>query len=695
MVKNVNNILLTEKIRFGRYTNETQPNNSIVINASDKELPEHKNSGFYLSPIRYSPGSNIISYNSTTGEIVDSGPIGIETITQFGSVSNVHTKFKSLEVENLDVVNFTKVNIKELDNPILEFGNKENQRDVGILFHKNNQTSSIYYDENISINSNLILLNGDVKISKDLFVSGKVHTKNIELEHLKANYIKGDGSEISNLSYKQIGNTFEEFIHFNKGFETPWLSGDGSKITNLSLNQIDLHTSNTLTVGDLKTTKSIIVDGGLKVYKNAKFYETLVVDKTIKASMYYGDGTKLEGIAHSSDMEECKDKISKNDIKIEKNENDILQIKNKITTISDEAEKIQNIESLTIDVIEKINDLQSLKTLTPVLSELKLNYKIHEDSLKKLSIECKKNENIAPKIKPLQDDIKNLTKRVDIINTNTENCPSKFIQIDRELFSLNNKKTNNVDFEKVKEKNEKNSEDIKILYIKTENQGTYIKNIEKELPRITQLENEIPRFLPLETALPQISQSKKDIDVIQNELPKMGHRIHVLENKPLKGDGVLISNITLQHVVNYGNKIDGDITVGTLSFQNTPKLTSRTGEIKCIKINDIAEISGFTKANNNTTAGTPGGIVLKTKRPQGKIENSVLIDGNGKVAIGSEKVYPSAILSLDSKTCGFLPPRMTWIEMKNIKDPEPGLIVYELESDTVFVYKRSGWTAMC
>ena len=185
MVKNVNTLYFTEKIRFGRYTSETQPVNSIVINASKQELPDIKNSGFYASPIRYSTNeSNVVGYNSTSGEILDMGPLNLETITRFGSISNVHTKFKSLEVENLDVVNFNKININEINDPILELGKSdlENPRDVRILMTKGKESANIDYDGDLSLNSNVILLNGQVKLSNDLFVPGKIYVDSFECE---------------------------------------------------------------------------------------------------------------------------------------------------------------------------------------------------------------------------------------------------------------------------------------------------------------------------------------------------------------------------------------------------------------------------------------------------------------------------------------------------------------------------------
>jgi len=60
--------------------------------------------------------------------------------------------------------------------------------------------------------------------------------------------------------------------------------------------------------------------------------------------------------------------------------------------------------------------------------------------------------------------------------------------------------------------------------------------------------------------------------------------------------------------------------------------------------------------------------------------------------LGTHKSHPSAILTLESKTSGFLLPRMTLSDIENIPNPEPGLMVYETENDALYIYKRVGWT---
>jgi hypothetical protein len=144
----------------------------------------------------------------------------------------------------------------------------------------------------------------------------------------------------------------------------------------------------------------------------------------------------------------------------------------------------------------------------------------------------------------------------------------------------------------------------------------------------------------------------------------------------------------------------GNIGVGTntpssrISIYSEPNITSELGEVNAIKINELAQINAYTKANAGLSSGRPGGIVFKTKRPNGSLGDSMTIDGNGSVTIGSSTAYKCASLSINSTAGGLLVPRLTSEQIENIKKPEPGLIVYDTEKDTFVGYKKSGWTEL-
>lgn len=55
----------------------------------------------------------------------------------------------------------------------------------------------------------------------------------------------------------------------------------------------------------------------------------------------------------------------------------------------------------------------------------------------------------------------------------------------------------------------------------------------------------------------------------------------------------------------------------------------------------------------------------------------------------------SAVLELESTTKGFLLPRMTTDQMKNIASPAEGLLIFNTEQSCVFVYRSSSWLSTC
>lgn len=720
MVKNVNNLSFTEKIRFGRYTNDAQPNNSIVLNASKTEIPQMKESGFFVSPIRRAEAANVLAYDSASKEIVDLGELSLQKITELGSDTNVHTKFKSIEVENLDVVHYTKVSYNEIENPIFELGknNTENPRDVFLTMQKGETRALFKYDGDLSIygDGNMTLkIDPNTSIRGALTVDGKIETPNVVSNIMKSNVIEvsekliADGSLLTNITHEQLGNTFENFIHFKKGFETPWLAGDGSRITNISLDQLSLSTAKPVHIGSLTVDAATTILGKMKIYNSLKVTESLTVNNDVKACAYYGDGSNLSGVARENVVNEHAEKINNIASSVKEHEEKIhtldagaRETMDKLTNLEhtsfEYAKNVAEIDervakqspmltAINADVIEHTKKINILETDVPRIHRVENDVTVIKDEIKKI-----------PDISPLIEE--NLRQSAQINNiiqevSRVKNIPDKVHTLETDVNVLKNSSI------KIFE-NEKEIKNNKTIVNNIFSEIEKINIIqEKNTPKILQLETDIKRIDILETYVPKIKDTYSNVHAVQLALPSIVDRIQNLENTPLKGDGSLISNISLEHVMTCGNtstKIihaDGGIKTSVLYFETKPNLTSRIGQLKCININNIAEINGFVKANNGTSAGNPGGLVFKTKRPSGDLDVSMILDGNGKVSIGSHKTHPCAVLSLESKTSGFLLPRMTWLEMMNIPNPEPGLVIYDIESDTAFLYKQSGWTPMC
>ena len=76
MVKNIPTIERSTKIRFGKHATDDQAENTIVFNASNVAIDASTTGGVYVTPMRTvdptSPDITVLSYNTTTKEIVNS-----------------------------------------------------------------------------------------------------------------------------------------------------------------------------------------------------------------------------------------------------------------------------------------------------------------------------------------------------------------------------------------------------------------------------------------------------------------------------------------------------------------------------------------------------------------------------------------------------------------------------------------------
>ena len=155
MVKNLNTIERSERIRIGKHTPDEQAVNSIIINASP-ELLEADTDGFYVSPIRTQPSvlANTLVYNTVTKEIVDSGDNinkSLEDVTLVGNTTSQTIEFQNTSIGFVTTANVGIANT----NPV-------HTLDVG---------SKFFIDENAS---NVMDVTGNVFVSDTLFVVGNL-----------------------------------------------------------------------------------------------------------------------------------------------------------------------------------------------------------------------------------------------------------------------------------------------------------------------------------------------------------------------------------------------------------------------------------------------------------------------------------------------------------------------------------------
>lgn len=66
-----------------------------------------------------------------------------------------------------------------------------------------------------------------------------------------------------------------------------------------------------------------------------------------------------------------------------------------------------------------------------------------------------------------------------------------------------------------------------------------------------------------------------------------------------------------------------------------------------------------------------------------------------QVGIGTTNIESSAILELNSNNQGFLPPRLTNIQRRDISSPSAGLLIYNTDSECIQYYTGTDWYDPC
>ena len=540
-------------------------------------------------------------------------------------------KIDDLQVKNLDVMNMTTLNEEHVYTPILSIGEgcPENEN-VGIDIHG----IRMIHDKS----------DGVLHVNKNTTFDGTV----------EASQFVGDGGLLSNVQYDlhvDIGDVVENLYVRDK------LQADGGLLSNISVSQIKDFKDYSPVFTNLETKRDAVI--GRNVYSKGRIHAkgSINSDNKVTASAFHGDGSHLEGVSKPHELK---------------------QLQSTLSELSQDIERLSKIKVLTQEDINRaileVND-ENTKTTEDIKSSVtKTNDRVCaiEPRIKELDIHNAQIKTNETKLSVIQDTVsmlpdfeliqKNIADIQQVINTFGKHLDvrvnrTKINQAERDITSVN-------------KKIEKILESVRLLDISLKTSVNHSYTIETKL-------NE---YVPL------------------TYIPGIELKIDEIKNAPLKGDGSMISNITLSNVLSCSNQsntplfIQNDITSKKLILTGEAlPITSRLGEVKALSMGDLAEINVYKKANCGTLSDNMGGIVFKTRGKEGKLNPNMTLDGNGKLALGTHKSHPSALLTLNSKTSGLLLPRMLNEEMHKIIKPEPGLLVYDTDNDAVYVYKKSGW----
>lgn len=137
-----------------------------------------------------------------------------------------------------------------------------------------------------------------------------------------------------------------------------------------------------------------------------------------------------------------------------------------------------------------------------------------------------------------------------------------------------------------------------------------------------------------------------------------------------------------------GNLLVGTTTSAGFRVDVSGSLRS-SGSITCggnILLTGSTRVDWSNGANTTAIEGSAGYLDAKV--------NSILgfrITNNGSFLIGTNINISSSILTLESTTRGFLPPRMTTAQINSIASPANGLLVYNTTIDYLCGYQAGAW----
>ena len=554
-------------------------------------------------------------------------------------IGGTKLKLDELQVKNLDVLNLTTLNEEHVYTPVLQIGEGcKTTENVGVDMHG----IKLMHTKN----------DGCLSINANTKIDGSI----------EATQFVGDGGLLSNVQYDlnvDIGEVVENLQILGE------LKADGGLLSNITVSQIEDFDGYSPCFTSINISRDI--QTGRSVYVNNRIHAkgNINSDAKINAISFHGDGTTLNGVAKITDVDATNVRVSK----LESN--------------------IPRFEPIEKDIPFLQKQIDQLRVELPRIDTLEKNTSIHENVLSVLDPRISKLETNIPRITTCE-------KRINSIEASIHNLP-EIERLSKDVASIQTSIPIIHDTKKIVPCVHENTSRI-IDLEKTILRFNELGPIKQQLLQFKHVYKELHRIEPLEILISQtksiLEQTVEDI----KDLPGMRERIAAIENAPLEGDGSLISNISFTHVLSCSNEthlplnIHNDVTASRIITRSAPKLTSRIGEADGICLSNLAEINGYAKANNGTTSGNPGGIAFKTRDTSGDMKVNMTLDANGKLALGTHKGHPSALLTLQSTTGGLLLPRMSHSDMESIEQPTPGLMVYDNENDTLYVYKKSGWT---
>jgi hypothetical protein len=170
-----------------------------------------------------------------------------------------------------------------------------------------------------------------------------------------------------------------------------------------------------------------------------------------------------------------------------------------------------------------------------------------------------------------------------------------------------------------------------------------------------------------------------------------GHQIYTGYNNGTSRYGVYIqgggNDANSYDLLVSGNKFavvgNGNVGIGITS--PTKVLSLKRASICGIELDDSSAVTDIQSVGGRFIIDTPSQAYVNISS-----NNQFYVDGTS-VGVHTAAPDPSAALDVTSTTQGFLPPRMSDTEMNSIAAPAAGLIVWNYDSGTLYVFDGSNW----
>src|SRR5210317_328905 len=558
MVKNFPTVERSQRIRLGRYVPDDQADNSVLINATENVV-DVSSSGFYVAPITYSDEvtGNTLVYNTQTKEIRDSG----HPSHQFQDLQSV-TGYGNVTADTITLSNATH--------------SLSTRGAVGVANTNPQHTLSVGSNLWVSdTGSNVLVVRGGVLVEGNLTATGE--TTFVESQNLKV---------FDPIIEVGANNTNQAFL-FDAGLVMTRPGENVGVVYRENQDELVLaYTSNTATDRFVQPSSNIL---------NVHVFGDLTVSNALVADAFYGEGSRLTNVAVLQNFDD-------NVARIEVLERDLSDNNSRVgvleSDLSDNNTRVSTLESGLSDNSARITQLR-LETEDNAF-RLSTLYAYHYSNVIRIAnLESNLSDN-ASRVTVLEEDLADNSSRIHVlssrlqdnsyrISVNTGDIVSNALRVSHlESNLLNNSARTSL----LETYASSNSARVTVL------EGDLADNSARTSVLEADLADNSSRVSVLET---YASSNGARVSVLESDLADNASRVSSLEilkapiDNPvftgvISGDGGGISNVTLQHVSDYGNTVSNTIqftnadvsliTLGTVGVNTDAPVTSNALEVQ-------------------------------------------------------------------------------------------------------------------